>query len=211
MAHVGTLVFKYADKRIACCSIAFWIGLLTCTIPVSAGTSSHYFKENLFLQTQLFYITEINPHKKFLTPTRSSGFELSNGRYFSLHRFYKNLRPDIRFDFLTRITSDAAFVWGISTGESGRKYHVTPTFRVGFIAQFSPSAASTISFNFGTAFGGRLREKSCIADYGAIGGVQEVNCRLAASVLPPAETLRFLWRERRPDETRVFLRYRVQF
>ena len=42
----------------------------------------------------------------------------------------------------------------------------------------------------------RMVGRPCTADYGAIGGVQAVNCRLAASQLDPAETLRHLEQER---------------
>ena len=53
--------------------------------------------------------------------------------------------------------------------------------------------------------GGTLHEKSCSADYGQIGGVQEVNCRLAASTLPPAETLRYLLNEKPYNHNQVSL------
>lgn len=51
-------------------------------------------------------------------------------------------------------------------------------------------------------FGGRLKEKICIADYGDIGGVQRVNCRLEATELEPKETLKYLFNERKKDDNR---------
>jgi len=50
-----------------------------------------------------------------------------------------------------------------------------------------------------TRIGGHLRERACTADYGEIGGVQRVNCRLAATPLEPRETLQYLWDERPGD------------
>jgi len=37
-----------------------------------------------------------------------------------------------------------------------------------------------------------MTEKTCSADYGQLGGIQTVNCRLAADVIPPEETLDYL-------------------
>jgi hypothetical protein len=41
-----------------------------------------------------------------------------------------------------------------------------------------------------------MEEKTCVADYGDIGGIQAVNCRLAATALEPAETLQYLYNEK---------------
>ena len=56
----------------------------------------------------------------------------------------------------------------------------------------APSLITTLSLTVSGIFGGRLTESPCEADYGDIGGIQTVNCRLAASVLAPEETLKYL-------------------
>jgi hypothetical protein len=61
-----------------------------------------------------------------------------------------------------------------------------------------------------TLLGGRLREKSCTADYEEE-GISEVNCRLAASLLPPEETLNYLLDVSAQTETRITLRLQYSF
>jgi hypothetical protein len=73
------------------------------------------------------------------------------------------------------------------------------------------SKSSTLTLNGYYTFGGKLKEKSCTADYGEIGGVQEVNCRLAATELPPAETLKYLLNERPLNYKIVNVQFRFEF
>lgn len=167
--------------------------------------------KDLLEGTRILGIAEIDPHNRRLAEARGGSYELSGGRSITFDRWYRRLRPDLRLDGMSRLSDDAAILWGVSTGEHGRKYVVEPSFRLGLLIQTQPSPASTLSLTVTTALGGRLLEKPCIADYGQIGGVQVVNCRLAASILEPKRTLDFLWRERMPDQTRVTLRYRLRF
>lgn len=60
-------------------------------------------------------------------------------------------------------------------------------------------------------FGGRLKEKTCSADYGEIGGVQTVNCRLAASTLQPAETLQYLMNEKPKQDMLISVKWTYRF
>jgi len=62
-----------------------------------------------------------------------------------------------------------------------------------------------------TRFGGGLKEGTCVADYGDIGGVQSVNCRLAASELPPQETLKHLFNQAPHDRVTLNFRYSINF
>jgi hypothetical protein len=50
-----------------------------------------------------------------------------------------------------------------------------------------------------------------VADYGDIGGVQSVNCRLAASELPPQETLKHLFNQAPHDRVTLNFRYSINF
>jgi hypothetical protein len=167
--------------------------------------------QDLLEGTRIMGIAEINPHDRRLAEARGGSYELSGGGLVTFDRWYQRLRPDLRLDGMSRLTDGSAILWGISTGELGSKYVVEPSIRLGLLVQTHPSPASTLSLTVTTALGGRLREKPCTADYGQIGGVQVVNCRLAASILEPKRTLDFLWRERMPDQTRVTLRYRLRF
>lgn len=76
----------------------------------------------------------------------------------------------------------------------------SPGFHLGFIHQMDLGKDISLSFNGIKVFGGNLKEKTCEADYGVIGGVQEVNCRLAASLMTPAQTLSYLLNEKSKDE-----------
>jgi hypothetical protein len=124
----------------------------------------------------------------------SGGYELSDGRRVDLQRFYRSRWRDLDVTFLTQISDRFGLVWGISTGERGRKYRIAPALRLGFIAQWPVGRRGVLTVTAETFVGGELEEFPCVADYGSIGGVQAVNCRLAATELPPSETLRALVR-----------------
>jgi hypothetical protein len=191
-------------------------GLVTATLLAAAPCASATagpaaVLQDLLEDTRLLGIVEIDPHRDRLREARGGGYELSQGRFVSFDRWYRRRWPDLRVDFMSRVTDNAAFLWGVSTGEYGEKYSVSPSIRIGLLVQARPSPSSTVSLVVTTAFGGRLGERPCVADYGQIGGVQTVNCRLAASVLEPGRTLDLLWREKAPDQTRVTLRYQLSF
>lgn len=146
-------------------------------------------------------------------PFRASteSYELSDGTRVDLEKWYGRKSVDMRFDFLTQTGPKSGILWGFGTGERGKKYKIEPAFRVGLIAIAQPTPMLTFSLSLTTTLGGRLRERTCTADYGPIGGVQVVNCRLAASTLEPAETLKYLWRAKPADHTRLGVRVQLQF
>lgn len=131
--------------------------------------------------------------------TRSSGYELSDGTPVRFDRWYRERVPNLQIDFLTEITSDLGLLWGVGTGEYGEKYRIDPSLRVGLLYTRPVGRNGVLSLRLTTRLGGRLRERACTADYGDIGGVQRVNCRLAATPLEPSETLDFLWDEKPGD------------
>lgn len=112
---------------------------------------------------------------------------------------------------LTVVTDRVGVFWGFNTGEEGQKYRIEPGFKLGFILRQDLTRDSDISISARTILGGTLEEQTCTADYGAIGGVQKVNCRLAASPLPPSETLDYLVREPPEDQFEIDLRYTLRF
>lgn len=113
-------------------------------------------------------------------------------------------------DLLTQINENVGVLWGVSTGEWGEKYVIEPSLRLGLIAQVQPKPNAALSLTVTTNLGGRLLEQPCEADYGEIGGIQPVNCRLAASVLEPAETLSYLL-DVPPNRFNITLRYAASF
>lgn len=125
----------------------------------------------------------------------SQGYESSEGRWVSFRRWYSTDWVDARITWMTQLSERTGFIWGFSTGERGEKYEIAPSLKLGFIHQFDLGRNTTLNVRATTVIGGELSEKTCTADYGEIGGVQIVNCRLAANELPPAQTLQYLIRE----------------
>jgi hypothetical protein len=130
---------------------------------------------------------------------QAGGFETARGEWVAFDGWYTSPWKDTRWSWMTQINPHWGLIWGISTGERGRKYTIEPGLRLGFLFQTELGKDSRISLGWSGTLGGRLKERTCTADYGDVGGVQTVNCRLAASVLSPAATLAFVLNER-PDQ-----------
>ncbi|WP_201450014.1 hypothetical protein [Hydrogenophaga sp. PBL-H3] len=124
---------------------------------------------------------------------RGQGFESAGGEQVAFSAWYESNWTDMRVTWMTPLSASTGFIWGLGTGEHGRKYSIAPSLKIGFIHQARIDRRTLLTLRATTTLGGRLREKTCTADYGDIGGVQTVNCRLAASTLEPAETLRYLF------------------
>jgi hypothetical protein len=141
----------------------------------------------------------------------SGGFETSGGNKVRLDKWYAANWVDARLDFMTQISPRLGVLWGFSTGERAEKYTIDPSFKFGFLAVYPLSKASKLSLTATTIIGGRFNEHTCTADYGAIGGVQEVNCRMAATELDPAETLNYLLKKDPINKNQVTLTYTINF
>lgn len=139
------------------------------------------------------------------------GYELSGGGAVDFRSWYGQRWTEMRADFMSQITERFGLLWGVSSGEWGAKYRIAPGFKVGAILQTEITRTSSLSISFTTTLGGRLREKTCMADYGDIAGVQQVNCRLAASTLTPADSLKYVLNMRPPDHTWLGLQYQARF
>ena len=138
---------------------------------------------------------------------RIGGFETAQGSYMDFARWYSPAWYDTRVSWLTQLSPRFGVIWGISTGETAEKYTISPSLRLGFMYQAKPTKNSTLTFTATTTKGGNLTEKTCSADYGEIGGVQEVNCRLAATTLTPEETLAYLSYAKPSDTWQINFKY----
>ena len=136
---------------------------------------------------------------------------LSDGSRYSFSRYYTSDFKDLRFTMLSPINPNFGILWGFGTGEGGAKYHIEPSLKFGFLASEPVGDDGLLSLSVTTVLGGYFREGSCTANYGAIGGVQEVNCRMADSILPPSETLDYLVNQAPGDQLSISLRYRLRF
>ncbi len=161
--------------------------------------------------TQLLDVRLGSARSEAVAGVRHGGYELADGTRITFEGWYSRRWPDLDIRFLTPLAPDLAMTWGLSTGERGAKYRIDPALRVGLVYRRRLDAARTLSVSMTTVLGGDLRERPCTADFGAIGGVQRVNCRLAASTLRPADTLRFLMRKRGHRESRLSISYVLRF
>lgn len=141
----------------------------------------------------------------------SGGYELADGSYQSFRNWYSTKRPELSFLLLSQMSQNAAFIWGASTGERGEKYLIQPALRLGLLLQNEIAKGTYFSISGTVVLAGGLLERSCMADYGQIAGVQQVNCRLAASTLPPQDTLSYLIRESGWSDSRLTVSLEKRF
>ena len=137
---------------------------------------------------------------------RSGGYELADGKPVSFDGWYRPHHPEITILFLSQLSDHVGLTWGLSTGGDGKKYTIDPALHLGLTWQADLSPRSTLTLGLQTVWGGHLQERSCSADYGPF-GMAEVNCRLAATEMPPAETLRYLANVRGDGDNRITLRF----
>lgn len=138
-------------------------------------------------------------------------FELSGGQLVDLAKWYSPKFPNLSASFQTQINRDVALIWGGSIGEAGTKYRLGPSGVIGLAMQRRVGKFAMLRIDVAGQFGGALQERPCVGDYGAIGGVQQVNCRLAASPLPPKQTLQYQWDEPAAALGFIQITYQVKF
>lgn len=193
---------------LGCGAVWRWLAPLAVLATIAGSPARAY---DALDQTFLVNIRQGTPLSDRVAKLTFGSYELSGGSAVDFRRWYGQNWTEVRVDFMTQLSQGAGILWGVSSGEWGAKYRIAPGFKIGFILQTPISPLSSLSISFTSLLGGRLREKSCVADYGDIGGVQEVNCRLAASTLPPSETLKYLVNEKPPDRLLLVLRYQARF
>lgn len=142
---------------------------------------------------------------------RQGGYETAQGHWVDVARWYRTRWTDTHVGFMTQLDPQWGLLWGFSTGEQGPKYRIAPSLKLGLAHVLQPTRDSQLSLRWTTTLGGGLRERACTADYGAIGRVQAVNCRLAASTLAPADTLTYLLRASPRERHRLSIEYRLRF
>jgi hypothetical protein len=166
---------------------------------------------SLLRSTHLIEVKQGSDLSRKVAGVQGSGFETSQGSWVSMQPWYSSRWSDSSIAWLTQLNPGLGVIWGLGTGERGEKYRIDPSLKLGFITQTELRKNAYLSFKATAVLGGRLRERACVADYGEIGGVQAVNCRLAASTLPPAETLKYLFNERPTDRLTLSLQFKVFF
>ena len=191
-------------KRV-CQHLAAWLAAGLCcwlgtAVPAFAQDASIY----------LLGIQQGSPLSALAESLGTGGYELAGGEWVSFAKWYHSDIPELRVDMLAQLNENFGILLGASTGERGEKFAIDPSLRLGIITQVRPRPNSGLTLSLSTNLFGRLTEFPCEADYGEIGGVQSVNCRLAASTLPPAETLKYLVNTD-PSRLQITLSYTATF
>ncbi len=161
--------------------------------------------------TQLIEFNANTPLSQLASTFRLGGYEAANGQWIGHDAWYSARVPDVRMSWLTPINGQWGVIWGLNTGERGAKYHITPGLRLGFANDTRLGPNWRFSMRAMWTVGTRMNEQPCTADYGEIGGVQAVNCRLAAGLMSPAETLQHLSRAVPLDHRSVWIRWTYDF
>jgi hypothetical protein len=165
--------------------------------------------QDFLRQTSLLSVNVGSGRSEIARALSSGGYELSDGTPINFSDWYEPKFPDLNLLFLTEITSSFALSWGFSLGERGEKYQIDPGLWLGFIYRTPLNEHSSLTISGITLIGGDFREHECVGIYSF--DERSVNCRLAASVLAPADTLKFLINEPGFRETRLSIRYEFWF
>lgn len=161
--------------------------------------------------TYLYEVQQGNDLSSVTYSASLGGYELSNGDWVSFRNWYKTDWKNLQLTMLTEMSENLGIIWGFGTGEKGDKYQIDPSLKLGFVYQAPITQRLVFDMNASIIVGGKLSEQSCTADYGAIGGVQQVNCRLAASTLAPEDTLNYLYNQYSGERVSAMLRLRYFF
>ena len=188
------------------------LGLFVClSTPMAKATELPAAAKYFFTKTYLIDIGQGSQLSQVVRSSQTGGFETANGSWISFKGLYSTNWTDSRLAMMTQLTPWLGLIWGASTGELGEKYTIDPSVKVGLVVRHDFAKNSSLSFKATTILGGSLREKSCIADYGEIGGQQKVNCRLAATPLAPTDTLQYLYNMKPLNSYFLSLQYSLSF
>lgn len=176
-----------------------------------AGLSAPAAAAPNFGDTRVLEVRLGSQRSELVDTLRYGGYELADGTAVRFDAWYTSRMPELDFRFITPLGPNVGFTWGFSTGERGEKYTIDPALRIGLLYRYDLDRFRWLTLSMTTVVGGNLREAPCTADFGPIGGVQSVNCRLAATPLPPQETLQYLIRQNGFRETRISISFTMRF
>lgn len=166
---------------------------------------------DLWDATNLIEIKQGSELSNKMVAYRMDSYELSNGAPLSLKNWYTPTFTDVRVTYMTQVHQKVGIIWGFSTGEKAQKYRVDPSIKLGLVFRNEFDKTSSLSLRGTTILAGRLHESACTADYGEIGGVQQVNCRMAASPMQPSQTLQYLHNEKPYNYNTLWLQFTKNF
>lgn len=187
-----------------------WVLMATLSASAWAFQNAAWRLESVS-STHLVEISQGSELSKMGSRYRDGGFESAGGQWVSFDKWYRPKWTDTRVTWMTQVSPEFGMLWGFSTGEQAEKYSISPSLKLGVVYQTKLGWNSYFSVRATSVLGGRMKEKTCTANYGDIGGIEQVNCRLAASEMTPAETLKHLTNALPPDRHNVWVRYTLIF
>ena len=203
---------RWAWRKSSLAFVGSVFGLVVClSTSMAKATELQAAAKYLFTNTYLIDIGQGSQLSQVMRASQTGGFETASGNWVSFKGWYSTNWTDSRLTMMTQLTPWLGLIWGASTGELGEKYTIDPSVKVGLVVRHDFAKNSSLSFKATTVLGGSLREKSCIADYGEIGGQQKVNCRLAATPLAPNDTLQYLYNMKPLNSYFLSVQYSLSF
>lgn len=193
------------------CKLALGLAGSWCTAQAQPAEKLTLSWPDWLVRSQLTEISQNNPSSKQASDFRGGSFELSDGQVQSFDRWYHPDFQDLRLSWLLPMSPTWGVTWGLSTGERAEKYTIAPSLKLGFVLDMPLSHRSRLSASASAWLGGRMREKPCSAFYAEFGDFKAVNCRMAASLLPPEETLNYLVFALPQDRHLIKLKYQYFF
>lgn len=177
-----------------------WRDFFLLVVFYSIGAATPSLADELTLEwpsaaqaTKLVGLVQGGELSDLVKKVRNQSYELQDGRMISMDKWYQTDWVNLKLTFLTEVNQHLGILWGLGTGEIGPKYKIEPSIQLGFLYTRTIVRGTTLSFRLSQRFAGRLIENTCLASYGVVSEeLQPVNCRLAASDLPPSETLQYL-------------------
>ncbi|ARU01152.1 hypothetical protein LOKVESSMR4R_01839 [Yoonia vestfoldensis] len=187
-----------------------WVGLILLVlqglIPATAA-----WGQGLWERTSLLDLRAGSVRSDLARDLSAGRYALEDGTMVDLFDWYRPRVTDLNILFLTELEPSFALIWGISTGETGQKYRIDPGLWLGVFYRAELAENQVLTFAARTLLGGAMQERPCVAFYTILDAFTQVNCRLAASTLPPQDTLQFLVNEPGSIETTFSLRYEIRF
>ncbi len=179
-------------------------------IPSSASTLE--MGANFWQATNLIEVRQGSELTQVVRVSGDVSYESATGSAINLSDWYKPKSQWVNSQvmFMSQVNDNFGLLWGVGTGEYGTKYTIEPSIKLGFVYRVPVTSSGQFYLRASTIIGGRLKEKSCIADFGQI-GVHEVNCRLAAGIDAPEETLKYLMNQKPYNQNIISVVYRVLF
>lgn len=176
-----------------------------------AGAAHAQTATQSFLGRTVLVGAEVSKNAQRAEDAGAGSYMLSDGHYRPLYPWYSSSQQDVHLTMLTSLRENFGLIWGFGTGESGTQYRIDPSLKLGFITTRQYGETRSLAVRLSVVVGGYLTEKPCTANYGAIGGEQKVNCRMASSYLPPAQTLDYLIDQPPGDQVQASVTYKIRF